>query len=171
MLPDLLMAPTLSNLRNSAFATFAFACALAIQGVAVGTVAADDSVCSNGDILVSASVHSMSELPPETIASMMEWSAAFNLSEFNMLELEAQNPSNEDAHEISWCTSPNDPKCSPLLPENNPITRTLVGSYVAATVPAISDIAASPSVTFEFAPATVEVGAGYRERLDRPPEA
>lgn len=169
MLPDLLMAHPLRTLRLSSIASVALVLAILVSGA--DHAKADDSVCSNGDIMVSASVRAVSELPAETLASMMEWAPAFNLSEFNLRELDVQDPTNDDAQEISWCTSPNDPKCSPLLPENNPITRTLVGANSAATLPTTSDIAASPSATFDFATVTVEVGAGHRERLDRPPEA
>lgn len=149
MLPDFLMHSILTIRRTLLTSGLLAATVCAAQIVTPASAMAEEAQCSNGGVLMSAPVWAFSELV----------SAEFVIE---------QMPTNE-AQEISWCTSPDDPRCSPLLPENDPTTRTLVGSTVVATLPAQPKIFAPGSECVQFVPEQIVVSPGFNERLDRPP--
>lgn len=155
MLPDFLMHRILTIRRTLLTSGLLAATVCAAQIVTPASAMAEESQCTNGGVLMSAPVWAFSELVSADFAGSGEF-------------LVEQKPTNE-AQEISWCTSPDDPRCSPLLPENDPTTRTLVGSTVVATLPAQPKIFAPGSECVQFVPEQFVVSPGFNERLDRPP--
>ncbi len=144
MLPDFLMHLPLRICSVLYTTTLVAAAVFAFQLASPTSALAQESVCANGDVMMS-------------------------LPSWMLEEVALEEPGNNEAQEISWCTSPDDPRCSPLLPQNDPSTRTLVGATVQATLTTSAQIYAPGYVCVKFATEEVVIVPGHRERLDRPP--
>jgi len=129
---------------------------------------------------------------PTVVAPFGGWEALLESTDPELLmeraidpaELETPDPhavrgvaprSGEHAPQVLWCMSADDPRCSPLTPDDAPQPRT-VPSAAPALPPTLTRVAgvrwlATSRVPVARPARTQDTGSSHTSRLERPPRA
>ena len=111
------------------------------------------------------------ELPTHVDAGTADDPLLGGLSGISMIELVVAQPregrsGGNDA--VLWCTSSDDPRCSPVRHNSDP-TPTLASLLLRAAGPADEEVPAPSAVDMWFPEVDSRAPVGTRRRLERPP--